>query len=399
MRILREDCRVTVYNKSKACEGYTLIDPFTSNDVWLIDMEGNYVHRWIMPATPRNHGVLLPSGNLLYAMAKRREEDSPDLPKQWGLGAGLIEVDWGGNLTWKYVDVRQHHSYHRMRNGNTLYCIFMRTPNEIAKCVKGGIRGSEDRGMMFADGVAEVNPDGEVVWEWKACEHLDPEKNAICDLCPRDDWTHLNSCCEMPNGDVLLSFRNISTICIVDRSTGNIKWQWGPGDISHQHDASVLDNGNILVFDNGSHRNNDWRLNYSRIVEVDPKTSKVQWEYIAEPPQSFYSGLISGCTRLANGNTLICEGTKGRVFEVTMDGEMVWEYTSPFFAPHPIAASLAYGYATGKQQVTVPHFRYSNMLFRAYRYSPNYPGFKDKDLNPAKVAQVNKIYGPEAFKD
>lgn len=67
MRILRENCRVTVYNQSKACQGYTLISTFTSSDVWLIDMEGNYLHHWLMPASPRNHGILLSNGNLLYA--------------------------------------------------------------------------------------------------------------------------------------------------------------------------------------------------------------------------------------------------------------------------------------------------------------------------------------------
>jgi len=118
MRILKENCKVTIYKKNNSCKGYTLIDPFTSNDVWLIDMEGNFVHRWIMPATPRNHGVLLPNGNLLYAMARRRDEDSPDLPRQWGLSAGLLEVDWAGNLVWKYVDALQHHSFYRMKNGN-----------------------------------------------------------------------------------------------------------------------------------------------------------------------------------------------------------------------------------------------------------------------------------------
>ena len=394
MRILRENCRVTVYKQSKACQGYTLIDPFTSSDVWLIDMEGNYVHRWLMPASPRNHGILLTNGNLLYATARRREEDTPDLPHQWGLSAGLIEVDWDGDLVWKYVDALQHHSFYRMSNGNTLYCKAMRIPDEIAKKVKGGIPGSEDRGMIFADGVTEVTPDGEVVWEWKAYEHLDPEMNAICLVGPRDDWTHLNSCFELPDGNILLSFRNISTVCIVDKSTGKIIWQWGPGEIAHQHDATMLENGNILLFDNGSHRHNDLLTNYSRAVEVNPKTNQIEWQYTADPPQNFYSGIISGCQRLPNGNTLICEGTRGRAFEVTMEGEMVWEYTSPFFAPHPVAAGIEY-----TMHAVVPQLRYTNMLFRTYRYPPDYSGLADKDLNPAKLAWINRTYGPEAFKD
>ena len=45
----------------------------------------------------------------------------------------------------------------------------------------------------------------------------------------------------------------------------------------------------------------------------------------------FYSPFISGAQRLPNGNTLICSGVKGRLFEVTRDGEIVWEYMSPYF--------------------------------------------------------------------
>ena len=394
MRILRENCRVTVYNQSKACQGYTLISTFTSSDVWLIDMEGNYLHHWLMPASPRNHGILLSNGNLLYATARRREEDSPDLPRQWGLSAGLIEVDWDGDLVWKYVDILQHHSFYRMNNGNTLYCKAMRIPDEIAQKVKGGIPGSEDRGMIFADGVTEVTPDGNIVWEWKAHEHLNPQISEICPLCPRDDWTHLNSCFELPDGNILLSFRNISTICIVDKPSGSIIWKWGPGEIAHQHDATILSNGNILCYDNGGHRLNGSRMCYSRAVEVNPKTSRIEWQYVADPPQSFYSGVISGCQRLPNGNTLICEGTRGRVFEITPEGETVWEYTNPFFAPHPVGADPKY--ATGN---IVPQNRFTNMLFRAYRYPPDYPGLKGKDLNPENLAWINRIYGPEAFKD
>lgn len=394
MRIPWERCRVTVYKPSKACDGYTLIDPLTSNDVWLIDMEGNYVHRWVMPGPPRNHGALLPSGNLLYAMAQPRPEDDPSLPRQWGISAGLLEVDWYGDLVWKYLDIYQHHSFSRLDNGNTLYCRAMRVPDEIAVRVRGGVPETEDRGMMFADGVNEVTPEGDLVWEWKAYEHLDPEVNAMCPLGPRDDWTHLNSCFELPDGDILLSFRNISTVCIIDKSTGNIKWQWGPGEIAHQHDATMLEDGNILLFDNGAHRQNGSLVTCSRVVEVNPATNKIEWEYKANPPWQFYSALISGCQRLPNGNTLICEAMKGRVFEVTMDGEIVWEFTNPFFAPHPFAIRAEYAY-----KATISFLKYTNSLFRAYRYLPDYPGLAGKDLDPGKLIWVNRLYGPEAFRD
>ena len=49
------------------------------------------------------------------------------------------------------------------------------------------------------------------------------------------------------------------------------------------------------------------------------------WRYTADPPSSFYADHISGAQRLPNGNTLVCDGTHGRFFEVTAAGETVWE--------------------------------------------------------------------------
>ncbi|MFH3639540.1 ArsR family transcriptional regulator, partial [Acinetobacter baumannii] len=45
----------------------------------------------------------------------------------------------------------------------------------------------------------------------------------------------------------------------------------------------------------------------------------------------FYSPYISNMQRLENGNTLINEGSNGRIFEVTRDHDIVWEYISPFW--------------------------------------------------------------------
>jgi len=384
MAIPREKHGVRIYKAEKTCDGYTLINPFTSNDVWLIDMRGNYVHKWVMPTIPRNHGVFLPNGNLLYStMAPLPSIEDMSVPRHWGVSAGLVEVDWEGNLVWKYLDKCQSHTFYRMENGNTMIPRVEVVPDEVAVRVKGGMPGSEDRGAVWSDGLHEVTPNGEVIWKWSAADHLDLDVHVMCPLSYRGDWTHMNSCEVLPDGNTLTSFRNIDTICIIDKATGNIKWQWGPGEVSHQHAPTLLDNGNILLFDNGAHRKDGSLINYSRAVEVDPATNNIVWEYKGDPPRSFYSSLISNCQRLPNGNTLICEGMKGRVFEVTTDGEIVWEYLNPFYGYHDV-----HGY-----------YGHSNSLFRAYRYMPDHLGLKDKNLSPENLAWVNGLYGPEALGD
>ena len=122
--------------------------------------------------------------------------------------------------------------------------------------------------------------------------------------------------------------------------------------LSQQHDPRPLPNGNLLIFDNGPHRR-DHPAPYSRVIEVDPRTSAIVWEYRDQSLFDFFSPYISGAQRLGNGNTLICEGCHGRIFEVTADGEVVWEYVSPHFALEKGRPGL------------------NNWVFRAFRYTPD----------------------------
>ena len=112
-----------------------------------------------------------------------------------------------------------------------------------------------------------------------------------------------------------------------------------------------LQNGNILIFDNGPHRL-DESFPFSRVIEVNPATNAIEWKYQEPRTFNFFSPRISNAERLPNGNTLINEGNFGRFFEVTGGGDVVWEYVNPHFGP---ATSQP------KQQ--------ANGVFRVYRYS------------------------------
>lgn len=77
---------------------------------------------------------------------------------------------------------------------------------------------------------------------------------------------------------------------------------------------------------------------HSRVLEINPVTLEIVWQYTSAeagfsvPTDSykFYSPYISSAQRLPNGNTLITEGSNGRLFEVTAEHELVWEYVSPY---------------------------------------------------------------------
>jgi hypothetical protein len=124
-------------------------------------------------------------------------------------------------------------------------------------------------------------------------------------------------------GNLLLSARNINLVAIVDLEKEKAIWKWGPGIIEWQHNPSLLEDNNILIFDNGTQRG------YSRIIELNPFTKQIVWEYKDKPSCRFFSPYAGSCQRLPNGNTLICSSGGGYVFEVTKEGEKVWEFYNP----------------------------------------------------------------------
>jgi hypothetical protein len=123
-----------------------------------------------------------------------------------------------------------------------------------------------------------------------------------------------------------------------------------------QHDCQQPANGNIMLFANGC---NIPTNPFSRIIELDPRTHETVWEYRGRPSYTFFSPHISGAQRLTSGNTLICEGQWGRLFAVTPEGDIVWEYVSPFMGADRNRDS-------------------SNEIFRAYRYAADSPQIRNR---------------------
>lgn len=247
--------------------------------------------------------------------------------------------------------------------------------------------------QLLDDVILEVDWDGDIVWEWNCHEHFDEmgfregPKNTLCrnpNYRPTQpegmgDWMHINSMSVLgPNkwyeaGDerfhpdnIIVDGREANILFIISKKTGKITWRLGPdyddspeakaiGWIIGQHHVHMVPHslpggGNILVFDNGGWGGYDVPnpgaptgvkaalRDYSRVLEIDPVAMKIVWQYtpteagFLAPMDSnrFYSPFISGMQRLPNGNTLITEGSDGRVFEVTPDHKIVWEFISPY---------------------------------------------------------------------
>jgi hypothetical protein len=406
---------VLQWNTKKAYEGYTLFAPMINcKTTYLIDMEGNVVHTWKSKYPPGLYAELLPNGNLLRAATLPRKAKKG----YCGIGGagGLIEeIDWDGNVVWSYQLWKknkeiQHHTFKRLPNGNTLILAF-----EVIDKQEGIDKGRDpatlptkpvvQKGVpmddWWIDFVREVNPAGDTVWEWRAWDHLGtgPDQldinyklpDPVGLTYPNWDWSHFNSIDYIPETDqIVLNSRNFAEFYFINHKTGKIEYRWGNpsaygqgkapswydnGDqkVFGTHCATVLENGNILLFDNGSERPEERR---SAVVEVDPKKGEIVWEFSPKHTSSFFSYRQGAAQRLPNGNTFVTSTHGGHLFEVDKRGNVVWDYVSPIFnnkAQCLVTDDDAFDHKYHQNGQT-------NMIHRAYRYGADYPGLKGRDL-------------------
>ena len=332
---------VSIHDSARAYAGTTLFchayeEPEKTSasgkgHIYLIDMEGTVVHEWTTTTAQQSHCRLLPDGNLIYPTRDRSKIEE----------AGLRELDPESNVVWDY-HCRIDHDYQLLQNGNLML-------HTITDCMVPEL----GVGLKRSPYILEITKDKRLLWEWRGEDHIDELEQLLppggWDFFQERingrfafDWAHNNTCQMIPPnataekeeaqgkplrfrpGNIVFSYRSVDIIGVIDRESGRIVWGWGPGELDGQHKPHMLANGNILIYDNGTLRG------YSRVIELNPLTGEIEWEFTAEPRESFFSAFISGAQRLPNGNTLICEGGKCRFLEVAPDKEVVWEYTSPF---------------------------------------------------------------------
>jgi hypothetical protein len=333
---------VMLYDRRRAWPGYNLYCSRSAPEALLLDMDGRVVHKWSYQHDTYkvwDYAVLLDNGDVVLLNKMRY----------------VFKLDWKSNLLWE-TQLSAHH--------------------DIAKAADGSLFVIEFKAERYRDllvrfpNVVHLDADGHVLGRWSTYEHLDDLKQALdvtsfldtaLDLKPAHgvvadsagtvgarmnkkrkggreflyDYFHLNTVTVCPDtplgrrdarfaaGNLLICLRNVNQIATINWDTGEVLWGWGEGDLEWPHHPTMLDNGNILIFDNGVVRG------YSRVLEIEPASGKIVWEYVADPPKSFFTPQKGSAQRLPNGNTLICEGDRGRTFEVTADGETVWEWYNP----------------------------------------------------------------------
>ena len=320
---------VVLYNKSLCANGFNIYTTFEKFEVNLINMSGNVVHKWSLENTPSGNGYIkmLPNGDLL-AIAS-------DL---------LIKFDWNSKIMWK-IKINPHHDL-SVDNKGDIYVLSRKTElifihglpvpilgNHIFVLSSSGkIKKIINFSKFFKNEIAfrkvfEIYRSALTSpFSLFAAQKMDSSYEGT----PLDIF-HINRI-ELINsningkfgaGDALVCSRHLNLIGVIDLKKEKLLWSWGKGHLDSPHYPAVLENGDILIFDNGNKRG------YSRIIEVDPVKEKIVWEYKSDPPDSFYSSWGGLNQRLPNGNTLITDSDNGCVFEITRDKKVVWLFYNP----------------------------------------------------------------------
>lgn len=365
--------------------GLRLYGPTNGTTVHLVDSSNTLVHTWATSAQPglglrlQSDGVLLRAG---------RVNGGPTLGGVGGMvqrialnGAVQWEFHYHNASHWS------HHDVELLPNGNVLMIAWENWTSAQAQAM-GRSAALISGTVVRTDSVIEVQPTGPtsgvIVWEWHVKDHLIQDQNAatanygvvaahpeLIDINfpaianQASDINHVNGLFyDAAHDQIILSAHNQNEIWIIDHSTttveaaghsggargrgGDLLYRWGNPQaydagtaaqqmLYGQHNPRLIPAdrpgaGHLTLFNNnypGGSR--AWELvlpqdaagNFPLTPGAAYGPTGPVWSYSAT---GFSSTNISGCERLPNGNTLICSGAQGRLFEVTPAGAVAWNY-------------------------------------------------------------------------
>lgn len=329
-RISTDRSGLTALDPDLASRGLRLIVSGHAPRAVLATREGETVHAWsyayqdVYDALP---GAFLPPASSTGCWRRVRLLPDGGLLAVYE-GHGLIRLDRDSNLVWSYAG-RCHHDLDLAPDGG----IWVLTREA------GLVPRLHPNKPILVDSVTRLDSQGHALRSIPLLEAFEASPYAY--MLPRPpvsgDVFHTNTLERLDgrladrlpafrDGNLLISVRELDMIAVLDPEREEIVWA-ARGPWARQHEPTVLDNGHLLLFDNrgaGEGR--------SRVLEIDPVTLEVVWDYAGPPASPLDSETCGVARRLANGNTLVVESDGGRALETTPDGLVVWEYYNPYRA-------------------------------------------------------------------
>jgi hypothetical protein len=403
-------------------DGYVLFAPLSSKNTYLIDKNGKQIHIWKSSRPPGQSVYLLENGLLLRAAKDTATVFVSGGGFIEMLNWNSV-VTWSYSINTKN-ESQHHDICPLPNGNILVLVWEKKSREEAIKAGRNPQLLGESLWSEKVIELKPVGKDSaKIVWEWHVWDHLiqdfdekqnnygivanNPQKINVNYLASTDeDWLHFNSIDYNKALDqIMISNRNFCEFFIIDHSTtsaqaatrsggrynhgGRLLYRWGNPQaynigaepekkLYRQHHAQwikrgLFDAGNIMVFNNGLERPGG---NYSSLEIIKPPIDETgsylwmpgqaygpdtsYWKYTHQDFFPFYSKNVSSGQRLANGNTLICEGEHGRFFEIDGKKNKVWEYVNPI----------------GAETLSNGQKLFLNQVFRCVLYRPNYPGLK-----------------------
>ncbi|HPS62389.1 MAG TPA: aryl-sulfate sulfotransferase [Bacteroidales bacterium] len=443
---------------AQSYDGYTLYFPQGGNKAILVDLSGNTYHSWTFPSNKTTtYATYMLAGGTLLRTVNHQGNSFTGGP----ISGEVQKVDWNGNVLWDFVysttDYCTHHDIHPMPNGNVLLISYERkTPAQVTQA------GCSQSIEMWPDKIVEVEPSGStggnVVWEWHAWDHLvqqfDPSKSnygVVADhpelmninYKTTKDWIHMNGIDYNAALDqITFSSHNLNEVYVIDHSTttaqaashaggnsgkgGDILYRWGnptayqaPGtaDFNVVHDAHWVPADDPRYPNALAGYNNKGGTGSKTCVDIfmPPYNGNTySWTTgTAYQPSTYdwrhtYSGNMSpdngNSQQLPNGNTLICIGMSGFIYEIDPNQVQIWSKSvgttlaqSFRYPPCYITGNyLAEAAATpavvapgGSAQLNVTA---TGGEVYVYRWTSDPPGFTSTQQNPVVLPDVTTTY-------
>lgn len=210
--------------------------------------------------------------------------------------------------------------------------------------------GGSSSATVNVSWIQKLDANGNVVFQWRSDQHF-----LVTDACSDislgtttvDPW-HVNALYIEADGKLIASFRNMDRIVKINTSNGNIVWHWGgvgstytdittlndpDGGWSHSHNVHRIDNGHILLFDNGNLHSPPVSKPKEYIIDETNLTANCVWYYTHPQVNGFnmFTKNQGSVVRLTNGNTIIGYGLPNiqglyNGTEIDANKNIVWEF-------------------------------------------------------------------------
>lgn len=345
--------QITIHNKSNPAPGYLFFNSFQfgnplANYNIITDSAGN-VYKFNKPIPAGFDFKMNLNGTFSYAIPiglASQYQQGPFLVQNFYVAYAVTDTNF------KLIDQVQMqngyladlHEFVVLPNGHYLMMAYSEVPTDMSLLVPGG----DPNAVVVSTVLQELDKDKNCIFEWSGLNHI-PMFDTYDDLTKKSiEHTHGNSIFVDTDGNWIVSNASTNDVVKINPVSGEIVWRFGgkkndfkiindneanaPLYFSLQHDVHKLDNGNLLMFDNGFLRNNK----YSRAVEYkldeEKKIAEMVWEYRSNP--DIFAVAMGSARRQKNGNTLINWGLlaspyQRTITEVDKDNNIVFEMSLP----------------------------------------------------------------------